>query len=123
MQSLPPSTRTIRTAHKAIFLNIEGLYPRKRKDKLKQLAEIALEINVIVLAIAESHLREEVLSAEVQIDGFDLHHRVDRANSVKKGGVALYIRRDVSQWFGDLIGDSLHNTEFLCTYSAKYNII
>ena len=104
-------------------MNIEGLYPRKQKDKLRQLSEEALVNNVILLAIAESHLREEVLSAEVEIGGFILHHRVDRANNVKKGGVALYIRKDKAHWFGDPIGESIENTEFLCTFSSKLNLV
>ena len=107
---------------KAIFVNLNGLYTRNRKDKPRQLSEIAEEENVIIIAVAETHLREEVQSREVHVKGFRLN-RMDRANEVKKGGVALYIREDLSHMFGDVQGASVSNTEFLCMASTKMNLV
>ena len=100
-----------------IFANIRGLYTRKRKDKVKQLGEMASMGNAIVIALAESHLREDILAAEVEIPGFRLE-TVDRKGS-KKGGVILYLRNEIAQFFGNEYECSESKIEFLCTYSAK----
>ena len=55
------------------------------------LRDMAILSNAVVVAVTESHLNDEILSAEVHMAGYDFY-RVDRANKVKKGGVALYIR-------------------------------
>ena len=99
-------------------MNIEGLYTRNKKDKLTQLREMATAENVAIIAVTESHLREELRSAEVPISGFQFQ-RADRVNSVKKSGVALYRRDDIAPYFEDSQGFSVNKTEFLCIYSAN----
>ena len=110
------------TSPKLILANIQGLHTRNRKDKTTRLAEMASEENVIIIAITESHLREEVLSAEVAIPGYALQ-RVDRGGGTKKGGVAIYLREDISQQFGSAHGGSFENIEFLCNYCPKWNLV
>ena len=107
---------------KAIVMNIQGLSTRKRKDKLKHLSEISQSENVVIVALVESHLKQDRLSGEINIPGFNVH-RVDRQGSVKKGGVVLYLRADLDGFFGDEHGFSTFNTEFLCIYSPKLNVV
>ena len=105
-----------------ILLNIQGLHTRKRKDKAVQLAEIAKENNATIIAVTETHLREEILSAVFEVKGFSLQ-RVDRRRGTKKRGVAIYLRDDITSLFGSFHGDSIGNIEFLCTYSPKWNLV
>ena len=56
------------------------------------------------------------------MEGCILHHVV-RANQVIKGTVALYFREDLARNFGNAHGYSTNNTEFLCMYSKKMNLI
>ena len=104
-----------------IFANIQGLYTRKRKDKVKQLGEMASMDNAIAIALAESHLLEDILAAEVEFPGFRLE-RVDREGS-KKGRVILYLRNEIAKFFGNKYGNSKNKIEFLCTYSPKLHLV
>ena len=88
---------------RVLLTNIEGVKTRNRKDKTKQLLEMALLENIVLIAVTESHLNVDVMSGEVDIEGFDLI-RTDRLEGTKKGGVGVYIRRDVAQLFGDYRG-------------------
>ena len=67
-------------------------------------------------------MRDELRTAEVGISGYNLE-RTDRANKVKKGGVALYLRQDDAHLFGSVVGESVSNTEYYCCYSRKLNMI
>ena len=107
---------------KLVFANIQGLRTTNRKDKTTRLSEIAREENAIIIAITESHLREETLSAEVEIPGFYIQ-RMDRAGQIKKGGVAFYFREDIVQQFGSMQGGSRSNIEYLCSYSPRWNLV
>ena len=104
-----------------IFANMQGLYTRKRKDKVKQLGEMASMGNAIVIALAESHLRQDILAAEVEIPGFRLE-RIDRKGS-KKGSVILYLRNEIAQFFGNEYGGSDSKIEFLFPYSTKLHLV
>ena len=66
MRETGPPNRNL----KVITMNIEGLYTRNRKDKLRQLLEVATTEDVAAIAVTESHLREKFRSAEVKILGF-----------------------------------------------------
>ena len=74
-----------------LSLNIAGLYTYKNKTKVEYLRLMALEENVNIIAVTESHLNESVQLAEVAMTGFQLY-RADRAAGTKKGGVAVYIK-------------------------------
>ena len=97
-------------------------HTRNRKDKLIQLADIAKTESATIIAVVESHLREKRLTGEVRIKGFRLH-RIDRANGVKKSGVALYFREDIAGFYGDVQGASVNNTEFMSVYNYKDNTV
>ena len=110
---------------KIILLNANGIYTYKRKDKIIQLCEMAWENNVVAIAVVESHLNAEVLSAEVGMRGYSLQ-RADRSEGVKKGGVALYIRNDVAPMFGEFEVGSMGNIEmieYLLGYCPQWNLV
>ena len=50
-------------------------------------------------------------------------HHIYRANQVIKGSVSLYLREDLASLFGDVQGLSVENTEFICTYNSKWNLV
>ena len=64
---------------------------------------MAKEERIVFIAVAETHMRNDTMPGEVAIEGFTMHH-INRANEVKKGGVALYIRDDIAKLFGDVSG-------------------
>ena len=64
------------------------------------------------MAIVESHLREEILTAEGSMRGFSLL-RVDRTSDIKQGGIMLYIREDMARNFGQAFSGSVDKIEFL----------
>ena len=69
------------------YLNITSLLP-----KIDELRNIANSGNAAFIGISKSKLDESVLQSEIQINSFDLLRR-DRN---KNGGVACYIRSDIS---------------------------
>ena len=76
----------------------------------------------MLIAVTETHIREDTLLGEVEMEGFVLHH-IRRANQVIKGGVGMYLRDDVAGEFGEVTGYSINNTEFMCIYSKKRNLV
>ena len=48
-----------------LYMNIRGLYPRNNKTKVAYLSDLATESKAPFLAITESHLSADVLSAEI----------------------------------------------------------
>ncbi|KAK3886856.1 hypothetical protein Pcinc_009012 [Petrolisthes cinctipes] len=78
-----------------ICANIEGLFPRRMKHKVEMLEEIAIETNAMVIALTESHLRIDILEAEIGMVEFQAY-RADRSEGKKKGGVIVYVRRDIA---------------------------
>ena len=60
-----------------ISANIQGLYNRNGRYKLKMLSEISSEENACIIVLTESHLKEEVKDAEIKITIYD-HFRSDR---------------------------------------------
>ena len=71
-----------------LHLNINSLLP-----KIDELRLIAKNSNAAIIGIAESKLDKTVLDNEVKIDGYELK-RSDRNR--QGGGVACYIRKDLS---------------------------
>ena len=71
--------------------NIQGLYPRKNKNKMNLIADVAKQSHSIIIALTESHLRGEIRDAEVSIDGFSMI-RADRSDGFRGGGVVMYIK-------------------------------
>ena len=61
---------------------------------MKHLSDLATESNAPWIALTETWLKPEILSAEVQIPGMQLY-RADREGR-KHGGCALYVRNDLT---------------------------
>ena len=76
-------------------MNIGGLYPRSNKTKVAYLSDLATESQAPFIAMTESHLTADVLSAEVQITDYKLY-RSDRLGGRTHGGCAVYCRKDIT---------------------------
>ena len=74
--------------HLSIHLNINSLIP-----KIDELRLIAKNSNPAIIGISESKLDKSILDNEIKIDGYELK-RSDRNR--QGGGVACYIRKDLS---------------------------
>ena len=105
-----------------MFCNIQGLYPRSNKHKVQLLKESAIIENVFLIAITESHLRDEILDAEIVLDGFHLY-RSDRANEIRKGGVIVYVREDFAPGSQIVSFGSNGIVEYVSLYIPKINAI
>ena len=75
--------------------NIQGLCPSRGKFKLAMLKELAIEEDVGVIALTESHLNPDFHEGEIYIDQFT-SYRADRCAGTRKGGVILYIRNNLT---------------------------
>ena len=58
---------------------------------MKTLGERALFDGVVLVAVVETHLSEQILDAEVKMEGYQIF-RADRLQGRKKGGVAIFVR-------------------------------
>ena len=105
-----------------ISLNIAGLYTYKDKTKVEHLRLMALEENVNIIAVTESHLNESVESAEVAITGFQLY-RADRVAGTKKGGVAVYIKDTLSRTTIDVGALSAGIVECQMLYITAWRVL
>ena len=78
-----------------ILGNIEGLSTFRRPHKVAMLKEMAIENNVGLIALTESHLTDEIYDAEIKMSGYQ-HFRADRVGA-RKGGVIVYMRNDIAK--------------------------
>lgn len=102
--------------------NIAGIYPRKVREKLKFLEEKAETERAFVIALTESHLREEILPAEINIANFQLY-RSDRREGTRGGGVVVYVRNDFAESCGAVETGFSGNVEYLHFYIKSINAI
>jgi hypothetical protein len=58
------------------------------------LTEKAVECNAFAIALTESHLSEDISSAEIQMEGYQLY-RADRLNR-RQGGVVVFLKDEVA---------------------------
>ena len=91
-QNGPPGIK--KNKNGALYLNIRGLYVHKSRNKVKHLSDLATESNAPWIALTETWLKPEILSAEVQIPGMQLY-RADREGRMH-GGCALFVRNDLT---------------------------
>ena len=63
------------------------------KTKMDQLTIMIAKTSAYAVVITESWLTEEILDAEVAIQGFSIY-RADRSGC-KRGGVCLFLRNDI----------------------------
>ena len=78
----------------AIYCNIRGLWLHSNRNKVKYLRDTAIQSNAPFIALTETHLKPEILDAEVKIEGWSLY-RSDRGPGKSHGGVAIYLRNDL----------------------------
>lgn len=93
-KEIEPGESTETKMETIIHCNIEGLIPRRKRYKIKMLEEIGAEYNGALICVTESHLRNEIRDAEIEMKGYEMY-RADRANDRKKGGVVIYARDDI----------------------------
>ena len=91
--------------------NIQGLCPSRGKYKLAMLKEMAIEENVGVIALTESHLNPSFHEGEISISQFT-PYRADRCQGTLKGGVILYIRDCLSPGAKLMCSGSHGNIEY-----------
>ena len=97
-EELPSSPNTQKPSIKSkwrtgIVLNIEGLYPSKKRFKVNYLASLCQLYNSEYICITESHLNEDIFDAEVTIKDFNMfrHARTKRS----RGGVLIYVKDNI----------------------------
>ena len=71
--------------------NIQGLYPRKGKHKIDLLRELTAECNTNIIALTESHLRQDIKDAEEHIQNIEMF-RADRSEGTSGVGAVVYLR-------------------------------
>ena len=80
-------------------INMNGINPKiqKQKIKLKTLGDIVNQSDEVIpfFSIGESHLKEYIMDAEVNIPNYNIL-RADRPTSKRKGGVAIYSHHSFS---------------------------
>ena len=87
-----------------IHLNVNSLLP-----KIDEIRYIAERTKAAVIGITESKLDESIFQSEIQIDNYDLL-RCDRNRN--GGGVACYIRSDISYVQKDFFPNVIENIFF-----------
>ena len=102
--------------------NIEGLLTRNKKYKVGMLAETMRESNTVVAALCETHLREEILDAEINVEGYRIY-RSDRLAGMRKGGVLMYVREDVAADMEVLSSGSTGEAEWLVVWSKQRKML
>ena len=76
--------------------NIQGICSLKNTYyKMSRLRDIAREQNALMMTLTESHLNENILDAEIVIDGYEIFKR-NRQAGIRKGGIITYIRSDIA---------------------------
>ena len=91
--------------------NIQGICPSRGKYKLAMLKEMAIEEDVGIIAITESHLNSNFHEGEIAIDQFT-SYRADRCEGTLKGGVILYVRNCLSPGAQLMLKGSQGNIEY-----------
>ena len=98
--------------------NIRGLNPGQSYSKIEYLRDLSVVNNSAVISLTESHLSDNILDSEIQIDGWT-HFRSDRTNRTG-GGVITYIKDHLTTSRERKFSDSM--TEILCVYIHELNI-
>ena len=75
---------------------------------------MAIMNDALIISLTESHLNDDILDAEIKIDGF-YAIRQDRASS-PKGGIITYIKDSVSTTAKVVATGSKGHIEYLCIY-------
>ena len=86
------------------------------------LRERALVNSSIIVALTESHLKAEILDAEIHMEGFQIF-RADRTQGKKKGGVIVYLKNEVANNANVLTAGSNGTVEWMVLHLRKLNIV
>ena len=112
---------TTHPGNSIIMGNIAGLMPQKKRYKTGFIKEMAIERNSQLISLTESHLNEEILDAEINIDGFNIF-RADRTQTTK-GGVIVYIKKEIAASAKILKSGSIGLIEYICIYLLEFNLM
>ena len=82
---------------------------------------MAIMNDALIISLTESHLNDDILDAEIKIDGF-YAIRQDRASS-PKGGIITYIKDSVSTTAKVVATGSKGHIEYLCIYFRDKNLL
>ena len=104
-----------------ILGNIQGLKIRRHPHKINMLKELAFQKKSLIIGLTESHLNENIIDAEVYIDGFS-SFRADRQGNLK-GGIIVYIKDEWQSQVRVLTAGSIDLVEYLVLYIEKINLI
>ena len=63
------------------------------RNKLSELALIAINLSLCILCLTETHLNKNLFDAEIGIPNFEVF-REDRSTG-SGGGLAIYVRKDL----------------------------
>ena len=99
-----------------ISLNIRGLIPGTRKDKLIFLSSLGEESEAELILVTETHLSEKVADSEVAIPGWGLA-RSDRLNR-QSGGTLIYYRDQLTTLYERSFSNSYTEVTMLYTPSS-----
>ena len=89
---------------------------------MSRLRELAYEQNAIIITLTESHVRDDILDAEIAIKGYDLFKR-NRQAGIRQGGVVTYIRSDFADSAKEVASGSIGKIEYLCIYIESINVL
>ena len=105
-----------------MMANIQGLSTARNRHKLAVLGETAVDENICIISLTETHLDNTYLEAEISLDGFE-SFRSDRAMGQRRGGVITYLRNDLDPGTKILKSGSVGNVEFQILFIKKVEIL
>jgi hypothetical protein len=76
-----------------LFLNIGHINARslRSEDKFEEIVSLVLDLKLDIFAVSETWLNDSISADSLQIPSFSPMFHLDRSNSRRAGGVALYI--------------------------------
>ena len=84
--------------------------------------DIATAEKALILSFTESHLNDNIVDAEINIENYSMY-RGDRIEGIKKGGVLVYIRNDLAASAKTVCYGSIGLIEYVCIYIVEKNLM
>lgn len=78
-----------------VLWNARGLNPKSNQTKVPYLSELCSESQALFMCITESHLTDDILTAEVHIENYDIYRtdrKINKEIKSKGGGVCIYVK-------------------------------
>jgi hypothetical protein len=82
------------------------------RHKIGVLGVMADEDGISMIALTESHLRKDILNAEISMEGIQ-HYRADKIGGRKKGEVIVYLRNSFARSTVELRSESGNSDGFV----------